>query len=486
LKMSGTRRTTDLEGPIAMERYMSNPAYVARRGVPANVVAEKALLCKSAAHRRLLFFLQALSCQDGGLGSVAHTLLDKAGDFFSNMSRLESELGSGIITERVFVNYLASGGKLTDWRPELLELFLLRLCIDPSINVEKLAAIRDPKCDPIGALEHLQKLRIRDQSKTEVVTSIGREVHRALDQAHSTRRMIVVEGLAGSGKTVAAQQWCQKHLGDVRFISLKGIIHRTGFFQTIASALGMAACQRKSSELQAKIESFFHRIKLMLVIDEAHFLWPQAPRVYTNPELVDWVDTALINNGIPVALICTDQFAKHKARVEKQIGWTSDQFIHRVSRFITLPQKLTREDLCHVARNLLAMRWSTEDEKWVPDSRATFRAEAINAAVVYAQGTALPLPAIRSIVEDARFTAREKNRDRIALPDLKSAILAQTTSDTSLRLSFDDAREPSSSSRRRRGTTARPVPPARQMSNFSTASPTRSRIALVPSLDQAS
>lgn len=66
--------------------------------------------------------------------------------------------------------------------------------------------------------------------------------------------------------------------------------------------------------------------------DEARYLWPQHQRSHSSPELVDWVNTPLVNQQVPVALICTDQFAKLKARVEKRTGWTSEQLEHRVKR----------------------------------------------------------------------------------------------------------------------------------------------------------
>ena len=81
--------------------------------------------------------------------------------------------------------------------------------------------------------------------------------------------------------------------------------------------------------MQIKGEEFFRKTRLMLVIDEAHYLWPQHERIYSTPELINWVNTALVNHQVPVALICTDQFAKIKARVEKQTGGTSEQLKHR-------------------------------------------------------------------------------------------------------------------------------------------------------------
>ena len=107
--------------------------------------------------------------------------------------------------------------------------------------------------------------------------------------------------------------------------------------------------------MQIIVEEFFRRTRLMLVIDEAHYLWPQHERIYSTPELINWVNTALVNQQVPVALICTDQFAKLKARVEKQTGWTSEQLEHRVSRYKKLPNTPTKADLEAVAAKLLGV-----------------------------------------------------------------------------------------------------------------------------------
>src|SRR5260370_1093783 len=144
------------------------------------------------------------------------------------------------------------------------------------------------------------------------------------------------------------------------FVSLSGITQKTGFFQKLATAIGLAASKRKATDMQVKVEEFFRKTRLMLVIDEAHYLWPQHERSHSNPELVDWVNTALVNQKVPVALICTDQFAKLKARVEKQTGWTSEQLGHRVKRYKKLSSTPTKADLEAVASKRLAMRWNSD------------------------------------------------------------------------------------------------------------------------------
>jgi hypothetical protein len=48
-----------------------------------------------------------------------------------------------------------------------------------------------------------------------------------------------------------------------------------------------------------------------------------------------------------------DQFAKFKARVEKQTGWTSEQLEHRVSRYKKLPNTQRTRQLVFASRLLL-------------------------------------------------------------------------------------------------------------------------------------
>ena len=41
----------------------------------------------------------------------------------------------------------------------------------------------------------------------------------------------------------------------------RGGTHRTGLFQKVASAIGLAASNRKASDMQIKVEEFFNGIE---------------------------------------------------------------------------------------------------------------------------------------------------------------------------------------------------------------------------------
>jgi hypothetical protein len=104
--------------------------------------------------------------------------------------------------------------------------------------------------------------------------------------------------------------------------------------------------------MQARIEDVLKRSKIMLVVDEAHFVFNQSRRMYSRPELVDWIDTAICNQGVPIALVTTPQFIVCMTRAADQVEWNYRQFRRRVKRWEKLPAANSEEDIKAVARNV--------------------------------------------------------------------------------------------------------------------------------------
>jgi len=331
---------------------------------------------------------------------------------------------------------------------EELATFLVEICINPKVVIEfseEVTAVPTraaPHLEVCDALREFQSRYEEEIISGFVLTTIGRQVFETLDHALAIRKMVVIEGESGSGKTTAVEAWCARHQGEARFASLSGITHKTGFFQKLASAIGLAASKRKATDMQVKVEEFFRQTGLMLVIDEAHYLWPQHERSHSNPELVDWVNTALVNHHVPVALICTDQFAKLKARVEKRTGWTSQQFEHRVKRYKRLPSHPTKGDLEAVAAKLLAVRWNADEQEWNVAGPKPPR-DFVTMIVGYALTCRMQLPAVSDTITEARYQARKHGRLAVTAIDLRNALLDyQIPSDEALREAFDGATKP--------------------------------------------
>jgi hypothetical protein len=374
---------------------MSSPVFAELRGIPGTAVAAKADLYDDNCARSLLFFLQSLSCKHGGGRRVVR-------DLAKTVPRSSEE--------------------------ELTRL-LVELCINPKVIVDfaEEASPREKHCHTSskGFCDLLRQFQDRYEAKAKadfVMTSIGREVFDTLDHALAVGKMVVIEGNSGIGKTTAVEAWCDAHRGEARLISLSGISHKTGFFQKLASAIGLAASNRKATDMQVKVEEFFRRTGLMLVIDEAHYLWPQHQRSHSSPELVDWVNTALVNQRVPVALICTDQFAKLKARVEKRTGWTSEQLEHRVKRYKKLPEAPTKRDLEAVAANLLQMRWNGSSQTWNRGGPSP-SIDLIDMVVGYGLTCRMRLPAVADTIEEARYQARQDGRSAVDGVDIRKALL---------------------------------------------------------------
>ncbi len=409
--MSSTRHA--LQGSaVSFERYMSSPEYAEMRGIPGTAVAAKAQLYAEARKRSLLFFLQSLSLKHGGLRKVAHDLIaafpERAGD--------------------------------RNHEEELAHL-LVEFCINPRCIVrfpdDEISVSSSPEpADVLCKFQDRYEARVKSDF---VLTTIGKEVFETLDHALAIGKMVVIEGESGSGKTTAVEAWCAAHQGQVRFVSLSGITHKTGFFQKLATAIGLAASKRKATDMQVKVEEFFRKTRLMLVIDEAHYLWPQHERSHSNPELVDWVNTALVNQKVPVALICTDQFAKLKARVEKRTGWTSEQLEHRVKRYKKLSSTPTKADLEAVAAKLLAMRWNGREQKWNAAGPSAPR-DFVKMIVGYALTCEMRLPAVADTIMEARYQARRHGGSAVAATDIHAALLDyQIPSDEALQQAFEPA-----------------------------------------------
>jgi KaiC/GvpD/RAD55 family RecA-like ATPase len=398
--MSSTRHAPE-GSAISYERYMSSPEYSQLRGIPGTAVAAKAQLYSDARERSLLFFLQSLSLKESGLQRVAQTLKCSA-----------------------------------DCEEELTKL-LIELCIDPKLLIESKSASLPPHY--VRIIDALYKFRERSEAEIRadfVLTTIGKEIFETLDHALAIGKMVVIEGESGSGKTTAAEAWCAQHQGEARFVSLSGITHKTGFFRKLAMTIGLAASKRKGSDIQVKVEDFFHKSRLMLVVDEAHYLWPRLQQRESSPVLVDWINTALVNHNVPVALICTDQFAKLKKRVEERTGWTSEQLEHRVKRYKKLTALPTKQDLEAVATKLLAVRWNMHEQRWnIADS--TPHRDFVRMVVGYALTCKMRLPAIAATVEEARYQALKAGRSSVIATDIRTAILDyQIPSDEALHGAF--------------------------------------------------
>jgi hypothetical protein len=464
--MSSTRRAAP-GAPLSQERYMSSPEYAELRGIAANAVTTKALLLSHPAKRSLLFFFQALSikgpenpAEPGGLKKFAAHFCEMFSDrigtptmrragvkpgqrysqetadkIWAELDPSEELLGAMIhnLQPRAHSRMTFAEEFYRECRQRLLKQlpgFITELCINPQMRFaapgetkaavdQELIAIEDnieartAKAeityfeDIIGALFDYKRSYEEKARQEFVMTDVARQVFETLDVALATSKMVVLQGDSRIGKSTAAKAWCEQHLGEARFVDLAGILNRTGVFRAIAKAYGLTANGAyTATKLQAKIEDVMQRSKLLVLVDEAHFLLSATERTRCAPELIDWVNTAICNHDVPCALVCTPQLIIRMARHEHRAGWNADQWRGRVKRFSVLPEIPSAKDLRAVARKLLP-----SGDK-----------ETIDYIVGYALSSKLHMPAIANAIDEARQIVARDGRDRITFEDVERAV----------------------------------------------------------------
>ncbi|HEY5298095.1 MAG TPA: ATP-binding protein [Verrucomicrobiae bacterium] len=259
----------------------------------------------------------------------------------------------------------------------------------------------------------------------KVITAIGEKVSRALDYAMESRRMVIIDGLPRIGKSHAARHLCNLNPGRARYVECPATNDDFSFFRAVALSLGVSInLKSKAQELRSRIEETLQGGDLALVIDEAHYLWPQSHYRNTTPVRINWLMTALVNRGVAVTLVTTPQFFRSKEAIEKATCWAADQFIGRIGHYEKLPDALSSDDLHAVASSLL------------PDSNS----DSVKALALYARSSGKYLGGMDAIAERARFICKGEGRQKIEFRDVRRAIQESVTpSDEALKAALAGA-----------------------------------------------
>lgn len=449
--MSNTRRT-NTPGIVKQERFASSQEY--ERGLMANLVARRCSVLDRAEDRELIWAIQLLSHRPGGLKKLSADLMAQFPDRLATASMRKFGMKSGQVCSAKQVKAIREeipGAKFplrgeVDYGLDAMELFLddnderrearrieaslypssypesefvkccheaaagelekqlLSLCLDPALSV----ADGSPWYFPMlpSTLRELLAGRLESHCRQTVVTSLGERVHDALDYTSQTGSMTLIEGPARFGKSHSVTDWCERHPGRARYVQLESSRDEMSF-RAIAKALGVSInLNSKAQELRQRIEDTLQAGDLVIVFDEAHYLWPAMIDPRSLPSRVNWILTALVNNGVPVALVTTPQFLRNQKEFETRTRWTSEQLTGRIGHYEPLPPVLTPDDLQKVAIAIL------------PDATA----QTIEALVVYAQASEKYLAGIRHAVDRAGFIARKDGREQIQFSDVKRAL----------------------------------------------------------------
>ena len=347
--MSRTRHAKP-GSPLRQERYASS----FEKGLLANLVGKRAALLPCSESRMAIWFLQWRSWQSGALEKIANEIKSSAKE-------------------------------------------LNRLCLDPAYAPKNLLiAVALNRRKWIAALPHL------------VQTEIGERIADALDYTTKFKCLTVIDGPARIGKSFATRVWCESASGLARYIQVPCSSDEISYFRAIATALGVSSSlQLKAAEIRSRIEETITSQDLTIVLDEAHYLWPQNWQRYAMPSRVNWIMTALINRGVGVALITTPQFHSTQKKVEKLTGWNSTQFTGRIGHLERLPQHLKKRDLMAVAKHLLP---EGDEVAW-------------RVLAAYAAVNGYNLATIDANVKRARWFAEKDGRAKVSRADVRRVVM---------------------------------------------------------------
>jgi hypothetical protein len=445
--MSSTRRSTT--GEFHQERFCSAPEFEgdAINGLAA---AKRIAIVKDKAAREILWFIQWRSIKGGGLQELCEELLEsfpervgtstmvriaahkqRSSPTAAELKAIRSEWTSSCSPEWAYSEWLhdvSEDDPQNGWivpEPETpkeeLERYAKRAreyasqegllqhlklcCLDPKANIADGVWFFH---DLFGALKALRS-RFVEAAKTRLAdTAVTTEINRTLDFWFSRRRMVLIEGVAGIGRTVTTRAWCDAHAGLVRYVEVPSSSDERSFYASVARELGVArGTSFNGQQIKVRVEEMLATGEIALAFDESQYLWTQAMHPRKTPDRLLWIKSTF-DAGTPIALIAHVDFTKWQEHYVKRTLWTDEQFERRLNRRLRLPTEHSRDDMLKIARTHL------------PQSDA--RMWKLLAA--YALGTEKKqASAIFEAVESARYRAEQAGRDRVSFADIEAALI---------------------------------------------------------------
>lgn len=474
--MSSTRKAPP-GSPLNQSKFSSSAEF--NRGIVANLCARRCSLIEDQASRELVWFVQYLSHQPGGLEKLAGELIEKFGHRMGTRQMLklgieQDQTCSAQVVKKIRLDFLGADPSvefplngeannsifdtLGDWpnkngscsagaahpssypatvfwdicRNEMsvhsLSRWLAEWCLDPALPTDSGPWYFHALVDCLREYQAAWQVA-QDQGK--VVTELGNLVNETLDYVITTGAMAVIDGLARTGKSYSAKAFCTLNGGRIRFAEVPSTNDDIGFFRAIAAPLGIPCGLRtKAVELRQRIEQTLLEGHLALALDEAHRLWPNVIDARCMPNRINWI-MEMVNKGAAICLITTPQFMRNQRALEERTRWTSEQFTGRIGHYQKLPGSLSENDLARVARAAL------------PEGCE----KSIKALILYAQGSAKYMAGLDAAVRRARYLAGKAGRSEVIFADIKAAIKESVIpSDAALAQALE-----STPNRRRRG-----------------------------------
>jgi len=406
--MSGTRHAGEGE-ELHQERWTSSPEF--NEAINALVAAKRIALVQDANVREALWYIQWRSLRPLGLKTLADEMLARFPERVGtpSMRRFGCKPGKKLTREQVIEvreeiplgkdKFPLRGEVLRDYydlsdfilddeeeqhqRPDRvdssspraysaddflgyireashsLSTHLMRICLNPKTTFEKSRSCYDQDHADVwyfdGLIEALIVHRRRGMQEARARladTEISKRIISTLDFCQRRRRMALIEGNAGIGKSATVKAWCEMMGGIARYVEIPSSGDERSFYSAIAEALGVArGPSYNGQQIKLRVEEALKQSGLLVVLDEAQFCWPQQNRPRGTPGRMQWIKTAF-DFGAAIVLVGLPDFTKWQALYVAKTLWSDEQFERRLNRKVSLPESHPVEDLTRIARVL--------------------------------------------------------------------------------------------------------------------------------------
>jgi hypothetical protein len=380
-------------------RFASSPDI--DRGLLANLVALRTVNLENPAERELIFWVQGQS-KTIGLQALAQQAAARipspirkrdgatpAPDNYAGLCRR--------VNDTLHRNNVAAAMANL---PETLA----RLCLDPEQPLEDRQSMGFPLIQILSQLKQEGEQRIAGSiAKTALSRAVFNEIEDAFEMGGT---VLMHNASTANGKSWAAKAFCEAYPGRARYVLTPATNLETDFWRSIGAALGTASGQSfKCTQIRARAIQALKGSGLVLVLDNAHHLFPVSDYRYALPNRVNQV-LDLAECGVPVVMIADTSLFSTLGFVEKRTGWSRAKFVNQINRLVELPAHLSQEDVFAVASVLLPQA-----------DRAAQRKLA--GFMISAHGY---LHAGRGTAERAQKLAERNGRERVSLADMEAAI----------------------------------------------------------------
>ena len=294
-------------------------------------------------------------------------------------------------------------------------------------------ALTDPEADITRFVRQVSALRERFEAAlpTMVSTKPNQILTEALALAKHKPSIVEVVGITRIGKSIPGFNWFQRNAMDCAvFLTCPEDETDRGFLFELARILGISTTGgKKVGQIRPQIRGCFGKGMIeLIVVDEAHFLWPVDKRA--KPKRIEFL-RGLYDMHIPaqvsVVILASPQHTMNmNIALDEHNRWAPGQWDGRVIRY-HLPTNVYNAE-----GKLIKHAMSDEDLRAVAKHHAPeFSEGMIEALVMNAKATSGFCGAMVNAIELARFKAHTRGLKKVT-PDILLEAQTQMGSGTKI------------------------------------------------------